>query len=180
LRELNGVLWMAVDRWLLHSVPMRPFLARAGSNHVGLSHRIDLLEAVGAGEQGGLFVAAGKRTYYFGGGTPGTLGQRMVRAHGAVPGSGRVVDGEPFGVGGEVAVWIGSDGTPCLGLPGGTIRTLGKRAAMTAGLERGATLLREVDGIRQLITTGAGGQAASFATTDSAEVFHYRDGKRLP
>lgn len=179
LRELNGVVWMAYDRWLLHSLPMRPYLTQPADAWLGLNARIDLLEPVGQGEEAGLFVAAGKRVYYFAGGVPGQQSQRMVRAHGAVPGSGCTLDGAAFGVAGEVAAWMGNDGVPCLGLPGGTVRPLGKRVAMHTGMSRAALLLRESAGIRQLLIAGAGGQVAKFAMTDSAEVYQYRDGKLL-
>lgn len=180
VREINGIVLMAQDNFLLYGTAMRPRLTRP-DHFVPFKARIDMLQVVGDADAAGVYVAAGKRIYYLAGATPKQFSVRMVRTAGAVPGTGLAVDAAAVGAEaqGTVAYWMGSDGTPCLGLPGGVVRTLGKGVAMTQ-FERGASLLREADGLIQLMTAGPKGPIGAIASGDTAEVFQYRNGKLIP
>lgn len=182
IREINGIILMAVDNAVLYGEAMRPRLYRPATNFVPFAARVDMLQPVGEASNAGFYVAAGKRVYFLAGATPKQGNIRMVRTYGAVPGTGLSVPAEVAnleGIEGDVAYWMGADGTPCLGLPGGTVKTLAKGAAMTQ-FERGASLLREVDSIAQFITAGPKGPIGAIAAADVAEVFHYRNGIPVP
>lgn len=180
VRELNGIVLMAVDNFLLYGTAMRPRLTQP-DHFVPFKARVDMVQVVGQAGDAGVFVAAGKRVYYLSGPTPKQFSVRMVRTAGAVPGTGLSVPAEAVGVEavGHVAYWMGSDGTPCLGLPGGAVRPLAKGVAMTR-FDRGASLLREVNGLTQLLTAGPQGPLGAIATADTVEVFQYRDGQLIP
>lgn len=180
VREINGIVLMAQDSFLLYGSAMRPRLHHP-DHFVPFKARIDMLQVVGEADAAGVYVAAGKRVYYLAGATPKQFSVRMVRTAGAVPGTGLSVSAETVGVEapGVVAYWMGSDGTPCLGLPGGTVRPLAKGVAMTR-FDRGASLLREANGLTQLLTAGPKGPLGAIATSDTAEVFQYRNGKLIP
>lgn len=182
LREINGIVLMAVDNRVHYGEAMRPRLHRPAHNFIPFAARVDMLQPVGEAESAGMYVAAGKRVYFLAGATPKQANIRMVRTYGAVPGSGLSVPAEVAaleGIPGEVAYWMGSDGTPCLGLPNGTVKVLAKGAAMTQ-FERGASLLREVNSITQFVTAGPQGPVGAIAATDVAEVFQYRNGILIP
>lgn len=181
IRELNGVLYVAQDRVLWHGKPMRPRLHDPATDFIPFAADIDIVQPVGDGTEAGLFVCAGKRTYYLNGAFGKDFRIRTVRTKGGVPGTGLMVRGDLLGRAdpAPVAYWMGADGRACLGLPGGSVQVLAPTAAMTQ-FAAGTSLLREVDGVRQFVTAGENGPIGAFAASDTAEVFHYRNGLLLP
>lgn len=182
IRECNGIVWVACDDALFHSRPLRPHLHHPGEDFIPLGSRITMVEPVGEGADAGLFVGHGRRVTYIAAATGRQSRMRMARAYGAVPGTSCTESGEFFGVEGvteKVAYWFGSDGTPCIGLPGGRVQTLAPGAVMTP-FERGATLLRESNGNRHAITAGPNAPTSTAAAGDVAEVRQYRNGILLP
>lgn len=181
VREVNGIVLMALGNVLYHGEAMRPRLGRLARNFIPFADRIDMLQPVGEGTAAGWFVGAGSRTYFLSGATPLQASIRFARVAGAVPGTGLSIPGELAGYPqfAQVAYWMGRDGSPCLGFPGGEVKVLAKDTAMTR-FARGASLARELNGIRSLLTAGPQGPIASMAATDKAEVFHYRNGIPVP
>lgn len=177
IRELNGVVLMAQDNLVWYGRPMRPRLHHPGEDFVPFTARIDMLQPVGDADGAGVYVGAGKRIYYLAGATLKGAKIRTVRTKGAVPGTGLMIRGDLVGRADSapVAYWMGADGRPCLGLPGGEVKVLAPTAAMNQ-MSRGTSLLREVNGVRQMVTAGDAGPIGSFAAGDTAEVFHYRNG----
>lgn len=182
LRTLNAQAWMAVGRELRIGRAMRPFLHHPGHDRVPYRDRIDMLEPVGEGGSAGLFVAAGKRVFFLAADRTSALNQRIAHAHGAIPGTSLVVPVKAFGLDGDSmgVYWVDTRGVACLGLPGGNVMALTKDTVAMHRFERGASLLREVDGLRSVVTAGRGGTASPFGTTDSVEFVHYRNGIPVP
>ena len=91
--------------------------------------------------------------------------------HAAVPGTSTTLPGSYFGLEVEtVAYWLATNGTPCIGLPGGQLIPLREDAlALPVEAERGATGLMLFDGIRQLLTTTIGASANLAAASDSVD-----------
>src|SRR3546814_8910665 len=95
-------------------------LTNRAEHVVRFDARIDLLAPVGRGTgSAGLFVAAGKRTYWLGGADPGAWNQAIAFGHGAVPGSMAVVTGHVLGfeTASLVAFWLARNGQFVVGLP---------------------------------------------------------------
>lgn len=181
VRELNGIIWMAVGSAVFHGKPMRPRLHHPGTDFFPFAARVDMMQPVGDAENAGMFIAAGKRTFYLSGETPSKMRIRTVRTRGAVPGSGLSMRGSLLGRSDDshVAYWMGLDGKACVGTAGGNVEVLAGKTVMHQ-FERGASLAREVNGIKSVLTAGALGPIASMAASDTAEVFHYRNGILLP
>jgi hypothetical protein len=64
----------------------------------------------------------------------------------------------------------------CLGLPGGQVVPLRERQVVAPAAERGASLFRERDGMRQVITALQGATPQGIAIGDRASSRVYRNG----
>lgn len=182
LRELNGILWMAWDNQVFYCEPMRPGLTHLGHNRIPYHDRITMMQPVGQASNAGMYVAAGGRTYFHAGATPKRVDMQQVYPYGAVPGTGCTVPASFFGSDykGEAAYWMASNGVPVLGLPGGTVVPLADNTVAMTRFDRGASFVRQVNGIRQAIIAGSGGHRNEFAARDRAVVRHMRNGIPVP
>lgn len=171
LRELNGRLYSCRDNVVQWSETMRYGLTR-GDNYLRIGTRICLFEPVGRGANAGIYASGGKRTIWLPGADPKQWQQLVVRSTSAVPGTGCSVPAAWFnleGVQGDVAFWVDSEGVMCLGLPGGQIMPVTEgRVAMPVNALRGAVLLQQRSGVRQVIAALLGGGANMLAASDSA------------
>lgn len=155
LRHWNGRLIGASGNLLVWSDALRPGLT-THDNYFRLGALITLLEGIGAGsDAAGVWVADHQRTYWMAGPAPATWRKLIKYDYPAVPGSSVLVKGTDIGL--ETtelcAFWLAANGVFCAGLPGGTLVPLTEgRLALPDG-ERGATLFREHNGLRQLITS---------------------------
>lgn len=156
LRFWNGRLLGASRNLLIWSDALR-FGLTTHDNYLRLGAGITLLEPVGDGASGGsgVWVADHKRTYWMEGGEPDKW-RRVIRYdYAAVPGTSVLVKGTDVGLETteQVAFWLATNGVFCVGLPGGKLEPVTEgRLALPDG-ERGATLFREHNGLRQLITS---------------------------
>jgi hypothetical protein len=179
VRYLASRLYVADGRSMRWSEPLRYGLTHAEKNVRSVGQRIDLMEPVGdGGEAPGFFVADHKRTYWLGGADPNAATLRIVHAAGAIPGTGITVPGNLFGLETSlpVAYWIAASGVACLGLPGGQVVPLRERQVVAPAAERGASLFRELDGMRQVITALQGATPQGIAIGDRASSRVYRNG----
>lgn len=152
-------------------------------NHMLLGAKGTLLEPVGQGGDGaGWFVADHKRTYFLAGADPKEWRQVIRYPHAAVPGTSLTLPGTVFGLDIEapVAFWVASNGTFCLGLPGGIVKPLRENElAMPRDSERGAAAFFEFEGIRQIVTSILAGAQNPLGVTDSAVAEIRRHGVSL-
>ncbi len=179
----NGRLFVMRGNVLWHSEPLRYGLTRPAANWVTYAGAPSLLLAVGAADAGsGLFVAAGSRTYWQSGADPRNWQRVIAYPHGAIAGTGMVAPGSYFGLETTqpVAYWLASNGVFCIGSPGGNVSPFSERTFVADPADQGASLLREVDGIRQAITVTRGGRRSGFALRDSASAEVVRNGIREP
>ena len=74
---------------------------------------------------------------------------------------------------------MSSNGVFCIGLPGGSVDAYSEGRYLADEATRGAALLREINGIRQIVTTVDKGQAnrAKFSDTMIATV--HRNGVQI-
>ncbi len=179
VRHLAGRLYVAQGRTMRWSEALRYGLTHADKNMRSVGERIDLMEPVGdGGDAPGFYVADHKRTYWLGGADPANATLRIAHAAGAIPGTGITVPANLFGLETTlpVAYWLAANGVACLGLPGGQVLPLRERQVVAPTAERGASLFRERDGIRQIITALQGATAQGLAVGDRASPRVYRNG----
>lgn len=175
VRYANGRQFVAVGREVLVSEPLRYGMFNPISGRIRFAHTVDLLEPAG---NEGLYVAAGGRTFWLQGTDPATVTQRICRSSGAVPGTGIQVAGDVLGL--ETAenlpVWLAQSGHFCVGMPGGSVVVLKEGQAVTDGAGRGAALLRQQDGLQQLIVSLRGPHSQGLAIKDRAVAHILYDG----
>ena len=152
------------------------------NSYVSFNEDISLLEGVHVDGSPGLYLAAGKRTYYLAGDTPDQWRRAIAHPHGAVPGSSVLVDATVLGleVAGDIPFWLGDDGQFVIGTPAGRVQPLhAERYAAPSEVESAAVMFREAGGLRHLIATLQGGVSNSLAVGDRAEAEVWRDGVRI-
>lgn len=184
LRYGHGRLVGSINGVLVWSPPYRLGLTQ-DTNYLPFGTETTLLEPVGEGGEGagaGWFIADHKRTYYMASGDPeqwATAGQIAKYPHPAVPGCSVLAPGSVFGLETTalVAFWLARNGVFCLGLPGGTLRTMKDESlALPVDAERGAAAVLLFDGIRQILATSFGGLNNVAAATDTADITVRRNG----
>jgi hypothetical protein len=156
---------------LFWSEPLYYGLTHLSKNYASFGGEVTLLKAVAEGEgSAGMFIATDTTTYFVSDANPKNWARMKRYPHGAVAGTGVTVSGSVFNVEytGTVAFWLATNGVFCLGLPGGTVLPLTDRTLALPGFERGASLLRERNGVRSILTTMLGGSTNALAMGDSA------------
>ena len=178
VRFWNGRIFVAARNLLCWSDPLRYGLMHHDST-LRFGADITLLEPVGEGGDGaGIFLADHVRAYFLSGGKPAEW-QRAVRySHPAVRGSSVVAPGTAFGLEttAPVACWLATNGVFCLGLPGGQVVPMTEGRLALAPGDHGAMAFREVNSLRQLITTFLSGGVNSLAAQDRAVATVRRNG----
>lgn len=181
VRFWNGSVLVAAGNMLCWGVALRFGLMHQDSA-LRIGADITLMEPVGeGGAGGGVFVADHKRTYFMeGDALPGR--RKVVYGHPAVPGTGITLPANVFG--GEstmpIAVWLAANGVWCKGFPTGVVEPIREgELAMLNDSEHGATMYREVKGLRQLMTSFLAGGALTMGATDSAVATVRRNGVTL-
>lgn len=175
VRQHAGRLWVATGSTVVYSEPLRYGLTKLPQNRMTFNARIDLMEPVGNGDDGGggLFVAAGDRTYWMGGSNPADMraAYRYPEGAGAVPGTAVRVAGTTLGLETTepVVYWLARNGVGCIGLPGGEVMPLRAAQAVGPSAEAGASVLRDQRGMRQIITALRGAAPQGVAMGDRLE-----------
>lgn len=181
LRFWNGRLLAAAGNFLCCGEPLRLGLMHQDSI-LRFGERITLMEPVGeGGDAPGVFIADHKRTYWLSGSGPKDW-QRVIRhGHSAVPGTSLTVPGNVFNLEttAPVAVWLATNGVWCLGLPGGTVQPIRDGQLALPHGEHGASVFREVNGLRQIMTSYLAGGAQTIGMHDSAVATIRRNGVTL-
>jgi len=152
------------------------------ANYVHMNGDGTMIEGLHLGEETGLFVADAKRTYFFSGAEPAKWTRAIAHAHGVVVGSPTQVDPVLLGLegSGSVPFWFDTAGGMVVGGAGGRVTPLHRdRFVGPANAEAAATVVREVAGLRQVLTTVRGGTENPLAVSDRAEAEVWKNGVRL-
>lgn len=176
----NGRQFVASGRTLRWSPPLRYGLTDPVRNVLRFADDIDLFAPTATGAASGVFVAAGKRTYFFTGADPSQWVLNIRKSTGAIPGSLCRVPGNalfPDGDTEDVPVWISSDGQVCVGRQAGVIQSLKQGLTVVDGAERAATLFREGDGLQQYVAALRGARPQGLAVRDHAAAHVIYDGR---
>ncbi len=151
-------------------------------NYLHMDSDGTLIEGQHLNDEAGLFVAAGKRTYYFSGADPAKWTRSIAHAHGAVIGSSTQIEPsvlEQEGSG-TMPLWFDTAGGMVTGGAGGRVTALhDERFVGPINVESAATLIREKDGLQQILTTIRGGAPNPLGVSDRAEAEVWKDGVRL-
>lgn len=171
----NGTLFVANRSLVVWSPALWYGQWDTAFNYLDFGADVDLVIAAGPKSGGGgVYVCAGRKTYFLPGASPKDFRQVDV-GYGAVAGSGAHVAGDTFKIQGlpsyELPVWIDRDGFFTLGLADGNlIRPTSGRYAMSVG-DYASTLIRSLRGVNQYVATMEGPTVASRAAfTDAAEM----------
>lgn len=185
IRAWNGHVLVASGDTLYFSEPLRAGLCRA-DNYYRFSGGITMVQVVGEGEDSaGVYVSDGKRVYFLSGSDPEKWAKHVRFAYPAVMGSGVEVPGSLFSdeqeqpYTGPVAVWLAQNGVYCLGLPGGAVRTIREDSVVLPSYDKAAMMLREVNGMRQIVGSFSGEKANSYAVSDTMTATVRRHGVTL-
>jgi hypothetical protein len=174
VRYGHGRQWVARGNELLWSPALRYGLWSPATARLRFGSEIHMVEPIGDGGPGaGVFVAAGDRTYWLNGAAPEGFAQRIAHPVGVIPGSSAVTRGSVWGLETteNVVAWLASTGVFCIGAPSGVVTRFKDGEAVTDVGERAATLFREVNGVRQMVTALQGQTAPpSFRVADKAVV----------
>lgn len=180
LAHQNGRLFVAAGQNQYYSEPLRYGLTKLHENYVRYGGRINMMLPVGeAGAGSGQFVAAGKRTYWMSGADPRSWQRVIAYPHDAVAGTGVLVPGNLLGIEGvttNVAFWLATNGVFCIGLPGGLVQPFTEGKYLADHATRGATLLRELNGIRQMLVTTDEGEVNNAKFGDTLVSTIHRNG----
>lgn len=156
LRYWNGRLLGASGNLLVWSEALRYGLMRS-DNYLKFGAEITLLEPVGHGDEqnSGIYIADQRYTYWCAGGTPSNWRKVIRYDHPAVPGTSIIVKGRDVGLENNepVAFWLAKNGVFMAGEAGGTVHALteGRLAAPYGTV--GASVFREYEGLRQIVTS---------------------------
>lgn len=159
-----------------YSEPLRYGL-RAIGNYITFKD-VSMILPVGQGANAVLYAGSHKRTFYMVGPNPDAWEKRLARGSGVVRGTAVTAPGTFFGLetAEPVGYWLAADGVFCIGLPGGAVQPFSERQFLTDHADVGASLVREANGIRQVITTANGAARNAMRVTDSVSVTVYRNG----
>lgn len=182
----HGRLVSAKASTLYFSEPMQIGLCNVAHSYIVFKDPVDMIVAVGTANAGGWYVAAGKRTYWFDNADISKAQRSIAVPHGAVRGTCVLVDSDSLGIEGigtlttKSAYWMADNGAFYVGAQGGIVSAAPSTHFVGAsGAENGASVVRSVDGTRQVITTVRGGRQDSLSVSDSLAAIEYRNGVQV-
>ncbi len=177
-----GRLWVARGPVLFYSEPFR-YGAMLPDNYIRMSSDITMIATAGEADATGLYVGTAGRTVYLAGPDPKAMQMTIARQAGAVAGTFRKVHTSLFLSSlpnlpeTTAALWMSGDGVFCLGLPGGQVKPLTQtRMQMTENAEHGAIMLRQAEGLNQVVASVQGGVSPRAAASDELVGTIYRGG----
>ena len=178
IRHFKSRVYVCRDNILWYSDAFRYGLHLPSKNFFQFPSKITVLQMV----TDGIYVVADK-TYFLSGTEPKNMRLSVVSDDYGLEGTGITIGGGAFNRTDniEVAYWFSNKGA-ILGLPGGIIEILTEnRLAIDDEILSGATLFKESNGIRQLITSFSNsGQGSNFSFGAQATSQIIRNGVIIP
>lgn len=171
VRYHKGRVLSAVGNTLFYSEPLRFGLTKIHHNYYTFAERITNVIPV----VDGVYVVA-EATYFIAGTDHMNVQQVQVSQATGVEGTDAVLDPSIFGAEGiqdNVGYWFASDGAT-LGVGGGAISKIMDGRVEVDTFTTGATLLREEDGISQMVTALRGNQGGGSLSVSDVAVAEVR------
>lgn len=178
IRNYRGRLYSAVSNILFYSQALRYSQTNRSQDFIAFPERVTMVRPV----ENGLFVGTRTKALFLSGNTPGELQQTIVHHAGVVEGTDTVVPVGVFGfeslTTGTVAVWWSTSGTMVIGLPNGQVQIVREGELSLPEFTRGATMLREENGVQQLLSVlqQPKSEISALAAKDEAVVTVHRRG----
>jgi len=178
VRYGHGRMWAAKGKELIWSEPLRYGLYNETDNRITFPERITMVQTLGDGADGaGVFVSSGNRTYWLSGPNPSAMRQNIAYPHGVVEGTDLVTPSDIWGIESVVPVvaWMATNHKFCIGLPSGQVMPIKSNEAVIDIGERGASIIKETNGIRQFISAISAAQPSALKVSDriSAVTVHH-------
>lgn len=155
VREHNGRLLVAAGSILFYSEPFAPALYNPARGYIPFKSRITVVEPCG----GGVFVATLDETYYLAGDDIDKCSVDEVLPYGAVEGTGCETPDDK-------SVWWFSARGVVVGTPDGQVKNIQEANVAVGGAAAGAALVREQNGMRQMVSSLFGSES-TVAAADS-------------
>lgn len=168
VRKFRDRLLIAKGKFIFYSAPQRPNLFRPSVDVLPpFNGRIKMIVPV----QDGFFVDDGSLSFVSFSKSDDTAIIRLLpEEHSVIEGSDVLVPGYWFGLQGTkepVGFWWTSKGFPVIGGPGGQVTPVGDKEIAIPQYKVGASLLKEKNGLRQIISAFVGGgSGTSFGVSD--------------
>lgn len=164
-----GRTWSAHANYLTFSDAYRPGLTAPLHNRIGFADDITMLAPLADG----MYVGTKTGLYWLGGTDPAQMAAARCYAGGmgVVAGTALRVMASAFHVElpGHIAYWLCNNGVACLGLPGGIVTPLKDGRAVAPEAARGASVYRDENGRRQVVTTLVAASERGLAIGDRAD-----------
>lgn len=174
IRYYRGRIYIAADNILWYTEPHQYGLYKPSMNFIPFPERITILEPA----TNGIFVCS-DGTYFLSGQDPNEFNLTKVSSNTGKEGTGLEVDAGDLAlekVSGPIPIWWSSKGLT-IGYTDGHVDNIIEDQLSTDEILSGSVMYREIDGIRQLLTTlKKGGEESSFAATDYASATVIRNG----
>lgn len=159
-----GRLLSITGKYLFHSLPWAFGLYRPASDYIPAPEDITLV----ASTPGGLFVATAEETYWLAGADLTATTMTKVAPYGAVEGSlSRSPDDNSL-------MWFTSNG-PVKAAPDGSLSLLQDKSIAFPSANRGTSMIRETNGLKQFIASLSGASSGSAAAVFGS----YMDAKSI-
>lgn len=176
VRAHRGRLYMAVGDTVYYTPALRYGLYKLHTNYFRFPSTVTMIQPV----DGGLYIGTSKQVVFLPGDDPTSMRQQQVDGFGAVPYTGMSTD--RFSYDEKVppapcALWWSTNGVLFCGRADGTVVPVTQNRLALPSYAAGATMLREADGIRQIVSVLRGpGDEAVFGAQDSAVATVIRNG----
>lgn len=180
IRSLNARLLIAHHNIITFSETLRYGQMSPDDNYLTFKGRVRMLEPVSEATNGtGVYVSDDKRTYFLGGAEPAKFVQVVAYPYPAVEGTSVQVPGSYFGLSVTTLVpyWLATNGVFCIGQPDGSVLPMSETYALAPKAQNGTSFIRDISGVRQILTNlnGLGGAQVA-AASDSAVARVERNG----
>jgi hypothetical protein len=177
LAYFNGRIYIARNDTVVFTEPLRYGVARPAQGIYMFPERVELV----APSTDGVYVGFKGQVVFLAGTDPYDVSQIAVQACGPVPRAMTYIAGERLGVNAKhVPAWWGTDGVMVAGLPGGQVRQLTRDRLAVPKHELGAMMLREREGMSQLVSVlRKGGETNAMGASDSVVAEIRRDCVKL-
>jgi hypothetical protein len=165
VQYFNGRIYVARNDTVIFTEPLRYGVTRPAQGIYMFPERVELL----APSTDGVYVGWQGQVAFLAGMDPYDVSQIAVQAVGPVPRAMTYLPGERLEVGArQVPVWWGTDGVMVAGLPNGQVRQLTRDRLAVPKHEVGAMLLREREGMSQVVSVlRRGGDTNLMGASDS-------------
>lgn len=177
LAHFNGRIYIARNDTVFFTEPLRYGLTRPAQGIYMFPERVELL----AVSTDGLYVGSKGQVVFLAGMDPYDVSQIAVQSYGPIPRAMTYIAGDRLGVNARhVPVWWGMDGVMVAGLPGGQVRQLTRDRLAVPKHELGAMMLREREGMSQVVSVlRRGGETNAMGASDSVVAEIRRDCVKL-